>query len=211
MYLFFKKHSNLKAGFSLVELLVSIGIMTAIITVVVFNQRTYSDASNLSNTADVMSLSIAEAQAYGLAVKETSPGSVDFSAGYGISVSLLDDGSENGYVFFVDHNNSGHYDGDWSCSGGALSECFAKEEFAGGARISSFCVLRTQGADQCSTVSRVDVSFQRPNPDAGMVFFNAGGNIYSTPNLKGVSITLESDSGAERSVIIYTTGQVSVE
>ena len=211
MSLFFKKHPHKRRGFSLVELLVSVGIVTVILSIIVLNQRSYTESTTISNLAENMSLSLSEAQAYGLAVKEISPGTDDFTAGYGISVSMLEQGDELGFILFTDRNDSEHYDGDWSCDTGPSSECLEKVEFPEGYHIESFCVLRTTGADQCGEVRRADISFHRPNVEARMAFFNSGGNPFTTPNLKGVRITMESPSGLTKSVVVYTTGQLSVQ
>ncbi len=196
------------AGFSLIELLVSLGIAGVLLTVVVLNQRGYTEGALLSNTVDNLGLSVSQAQAYGLAVREKSPGTSDFLYGYGLSLSFLEDGGENGFIMFRDNNNSQYYDGGWPCG---VSECLEKTEFSGGNYIEDFCVLRTQGADQCGTVGRVDISFKRPVPDARIFLYNTGGNSYNLPNLKGVKIIIKSPSGLTRYVTVYVTGQISVQ
>ena len=95
---------NNKRGFSLVELLVSISIVSVLITVIIFNQRSYTDVAALSILADELSLTITQAQAYGIAVREFAPGSADFSASYGLSMNLLGTGSNSAYLFFADRN-----------------------------------------------------------------------------------------------------------
>lgn len=197
-------------GFSLVELLVSIGIMVAILTVVAFGQQGYTEATSLTNLADEIAINISQAQAYGIAVKEVETGSENFSSGYGISITLLEEGGEYVYINFADRNSPPnlYYDGDLNC---ATTECIEKVTLSRGNYIESFCVLRTQGADQCSVAERVDISFVRPDTDAKMTLFNSGGQSYTTPNLEGVEIKLMSPSGLSRSVIVYVTGQVSVQ
>ena len=197
-----------KSGFSLIELLVSLGIMGVLLTVIMFNQKSYTEAVLLANIADELSLSVVQAQTYGLAVKERATGSADFTSGYGVSLSFLEEGGEGGYIFFYDQNNTQYYDGGWPCG---VAECLERKEFSGGNYIDNFCIVRTQGADQCGTVARVDISFRRPNPDARIFFFNASGNSYYPQNLKGVKIMLESPGGLSKTVTIYTTGQISVQ
>ena len=198
-------------GFSLVELLVSLGIISVILSVVVSNQNTYTDSAALSNLADDLALSISKAQAYGIAVRELSTGSANFTASYGLSVSLLASGSETAYLFFADRNDNLIYDGDWTCQTGGASECLEKVDISRGNYIDSFCILRTNGADQCGTVERADINFTRPEPDAGLTFFNSGGQVFTLPNTAGVRITLKSPGGLVKDVVIYTTGQVSVQ
>src|SRR3989338_8163987 len=99
-------------GFSLVEVLISLGIIGIILTVVVSSQSDYTDTASISNLAEEISLTISEAQAYGIAVRELTPGSEDFSVSYGLSFSLLEENSNSTYVFFADRNSNDIYDGD---------------------------------------------------------------------------------------------------
>jgi len=200
--------SSFCLGFTLVEVLVTLGIMGVILSVILFNQRSYTEAATLLRVADELSLSIAQAQVYGLAVRESVSGSADFDSGFGVSLSFLESGGENGYIFFTDLNNSQYFDGGWPCG---VPECAQKVEFPMGIRIESFCVVRTAGSDQCNNVSRADISFRRPVPDARIFLYNNGGSSYYPPHLKGVRIVLRSPSGHTRSVTAYTTGQVSVQ
>jgi prepilin-type N-terminal cleavage/methylation domain-containing protein len=199
---------SFKKGFSLVELLVSLGIMGVLLSVIVFNQKSYTEAALITNVADNLGLTIAQAQTYGLAVKQRAPNTADFTNGYGVSLSTLEDGGEEGFIFFYDVNNSQYYDGGWPCG---VAECLEKMEFLGENYIEDFCILRTQGANQCGTTSRVDISFRRPEPDARILFFNSGGNTFTVPNMSGVKITLRSASGLRKYVTVYTTGQISVQ
>lgn len=200
--------SSKKQGFSVVELLISLGIVGVLLSVVILSQRGYTESAVLANTVDNLALSVNQAQAYGLAVKERSVGTSDFTNGYGLSITRLEPGAEKGFVFFRDNNNSQYYDGDFSCG---TQECVEKVVFSGGNYIDDFCVVRTQGADQCSTVGRVDISFRRPNPAARIYMFNTGGQSYNLPNLQGVKIIVKSPTGLTRYVTVYTTGQISVQ
>lgn len=203
-----KHHSR---GFTLIELLISISIMTIIVTVIMLNQRNYTDVAILRNTADVLGITLSEAQAYGIAVREREIGSADFASAYGISLTLLESGAQTGYIFFADRNNNLVYDNGWSCPADGSSECKEKIIFPGGAYVESFCILRSSGGDICNNVSRVDISFRRPEPEARLKFFNNGGNEYTPANINGAQIILRSPSGLTRQVKIYTTGQISVQ
>lgn len=198
-------------GFNLVELLVTIGIMFVILTVVLSNQSTYTDGAALSGLADELSLTISQAQAYGIAVRELTPGSSDFSAAYGLSVNLLGLGNEKAYLFFADRNGNQRYDGSWNCQTGPALECLERVDLSNGNYIDDFCIVRTNGADQCGSVRGADISFLRPEIEARIKLLNSSGQEYNPPNLKGLRIVLRSPLGKSRSVIIYPTGQVSVE
>ena len=203
-------HSRNNKGFTLVELVVSIAIMTVILTVVILNQSTYNDGIALTNLADEISLSISQAQAYGVGVKEFSTGSGEFSASYGLAFSLLASGSNSAYIYFADRNGNSLYDGNWTCPIGGASECLGKVNISRGNYISSMCIVLTSGSDLCD-VGRVDISFTRPSTEANMLFFDTSGQAYNPGSIKGAKITVMSPKGLSRSIIIYLTGQISVQ
>ncbi len=202
--------SHYSKGFSVVEVMVSLAIVAVILTVIVFNQSSYTDGAALGNLADEIGLSISQAQAYGIAVREFTPGSSDFSAAYGLTLSLLSGGSDSAYLFFADRNANSSYDGDWTCPVGGASECLERVDMKQGNRLDELCVVKTNGADQCN-VGRIDITFVRPNTEARLIFFNNDGQSYNPPNMKGARIMLKSPKGVSRSVVIYTSGQISVQ
>src|SRR6266481_8758790 len=73
-----------RRGFTLVELLVTIGITLVILGTLVFNQSHYSDSAALKNLADTIGLTVRQAQVYGVSVKEFNTGSNNFSSAYGV-------------------------------------------------------------------------------------------------------------------------------
>ncbi|MEK7147699.1 MAG: prepilin-type N-terminal cleavage/methylation domain-containing protein [Patescibacteria group bacterium] len=198
-------------GFSLVELLVSLGIMVTILSVVISSQSTYTDTQSINNLADEISLTLSQSQAYGTAVKEFSPGSANFSGAYGMSLSLLSSGSNKDYIFFADLNGNNIYDGDWNCQMGAGFECLEKVTTVRGNYIDSFCILRSGGlGEMCDVAKRVDIDYVRPNTSAQINFFDNGGQSLSVPNTNGVKIILKTPQGKSRSVLAYINGQISV-
>ncbi len=206
------------AGFSLVELLVSISIVALIMTVVISNQANYTDRANLTNLADEIGLSISQAQAYGVSTKEfpTNPG--EFNASYGLTFSLLGNpaGSSLAYLYFADRGNPSNkrYDdgGNWiTCTPGGASECLQKTNISGGNDIQSLCMIINLLADDCTTPRRIDISFDRPNTEAQIIFFNNLGNTYTNSAMIGARIILRSASGLTKSVLVYKTGQVSIQ
>lgn len=204
-------HKRKNLGFSLIELLVTMGIIVTILTVVTLNQSTYVESASLTNLADQVGSTIVQAQAYGIAVRELTPGSADFSASYGLSVSLLGSGSPTSYLFFADRNNNRAYDGDWSCLTGGLSECLEKTEIGRGNYVSGICIITSAGGDQCESARRADILFLRPDPEAVITFYSQGGEVLNASNKVGVKIKFQSPGGLIRSVSVYDNGQVSVQ
>ncbi len=203
--------SQSERGFTLIELMVSISIISVILLVVISNHGTYTENISLTNLADDIALSASQAQIYGIAVKEVSVGSSDFSASYGLTANLLSDGSNKAYLKFSDKNVDSVYNGDWSCQKGPSYECLEKVDILRGNYIYDLCVIRSSEGDQCNAVKRVDISYRRPNTSAIITAFNSGGQQYSPGNMVGVRILLRSPSGLSRSVAIYENGQVSVQ
>ena len=103
-----------KRGFTLIELLVSLAIMAVITTVIMFNQGNYTDAAALRNAADDLGLTFTEAQTYGIAVRERQADSSDFTSAYGVSITLLEQGAQTGYISFFDRNANEYYDSGWA-------------------------------------------------------------------------------------------------
>lgn len=214
MSLFSKSHRGFKSddgGFSVVELIVTLTIVTTLITVVVTNQSRYLDGAALSNLADEVGLTFSQAQAYGIAVKEVSPGSADFTSAYGLTFSLLGSGSPTAHLFFADRNVNGSYDGTWDCVTGGLNECLEKKDITRGNYIHQICAVRSSGGDECSGIGRVDITFVRPATQARLVFYNSSGALYVPANLLGARITFKSPGELSRSVLVYQTGQISVQ
>jgi len=204
----YSKHSF---GFTLVELMVSIAIVTVILTVIISNQSTYTDTAALAGLADEISLTISQAQVYSIGVKELSTGSQVFSSSYGLSFSLLsgNSGSNVDYIYFADRNGDLVYSGDWLCAtGGPSDECLSKTNITRGNLIQSMCVVLVSGPDVCD-VGRVDISFVRPDTEAQIKLFDLNGVAYPPTSMKGAKIMLVSPKGATRSVSVFSTGQIS--
>ncbi len=207
-----------KKGFTLIELLVSIGIMVLITSTVLISQNKYSSNISLSNLANDISLTIRQAQIYGVSVKELSAGSGDFSSAYGVDFNTTASGSNNAYIFFADRGSSkdGYYNDAWSCPIGGSSECLQKINLTSGNTISRLCIIRKNDNGVCVgnpsvLVDHVDVTFIRPSNAANILYFNNGGQIPGNSNYVGVEITVASATGATRSIVVYTTGQISVK
>ena len=207
-------------GFTLAELLVSIGIMIVITSTVLFNQSSYTSAISLTNLANDISLTIRQAQIYGVSVKQLQAGSNDFSSAYGVEFNTSSTGDPTGgsYIFFADRgvSKNGYYDGTWDCPVGGASECLQKIMTTSGNTISQLCILRTNDNGVCSgnpamLVNMIAITFLRPSNTANIVFFNNGGQVPNPSNIQGAQITVSSPTGLTHSVVVYTTGQISVK
>ncbi|TAL48936.1 type II secretion system protein [Patescibacteria group bacterium] len=205
-------------GFSLVEVLVSLAIIGLILAVVLYNQSDFSDKIALTNTANEIALDIREAQVSGVSVKEYQPSSNEFTFAYGVVFNLNSAAGTLGpksYIYFIDRGNvNGSYNTSaWStCAVGGATECLKINMLTRSNIISKICAIDSTNTNQCTpTVGRFDVTFLRPDPSARFVFRNSSGNVISFPNHKGARVYVQSPKGNQKSIFIYTSGQISVQ
>lgn len=180
-------------GFSLIELMVSVGILAVISTVVLANHTQFNSSVLLGSLAYDIALSVREAQVYGLSVRSFSN---EFQVGYGVRFS--DAGS---YAFFVDVNANREYDD-------GTDSIVRTYTLGRGHRVAQYCGITSSGVEYCSDsaspITHLDVVFLRPEPDA-VISSNEPG-VYSAAR-----IVVSAPSGATRTVEIASTGQISVQ
>ncbi len=188
-------------GFTLIELMVSIAIMVVITTVVVLNQSKLSEDIGLKNAVQDVSLSMRQAQVYGISVRETEPGSNNFQYGYGLDFDIT---HPNQYLSFYDKNLNGIYGGGWDCAG---PECLDVTDLMNNTSIKSICsMLSLSPLTYDCSASRVDIIFRRPSTQA-LISFNGAG---IAPVL-GAKVVFQSETGKTRSLIVFASGNIVVE
>ncbi|MES2214151.1 MAG: type II secretion system protein [Patescibacteria group bacterium] len=223
-------HARLKSGFTLLELLVSIGLMLIIISVVLSGQSTYTKRASLRNLANDIALTVRQAQVYGTSVQGFRPvaGSAEFTNAYGVHFNIsnnVDPAAKTVYTFFADRPQNGQpknqiYDSGPSCpplSTNPDSECIERSIIPGGNQIDDICLITLTGGFTCSnnsSISGVNVTFLRPETSANLVFMGNSGNALpfctQAQPCKGVRIKLLSPTGNTSTVDIYKTGQISI-
>ncbi len=207
-------------GFSVIEVIVTMAIMVAISTMIFINQKQFGTGTTLRNISNNLSLELRQAQVYGISVKEYSQSAYQaysinsFNAGYGVSFNIAapPTGDNTSYIFFNDErpsanqNPNGIYDSGISCPLGSTSECIDKTTLDSGYTITKLCTRRT-GVLDCSN-TELDVTFIRPNVEANIIF-NA--NPSASAGLNVACVEINSPDNKQNAVVIYTTGQVSVQ
>ncbi|HQU07704.1 MAG TPA: prepilin-type N-terminal cleavage/methylation domain-containing protein [Candidatus Paceibacterota bacterium] len=90
-------------GFTLLEMLIVLAIISVIIGIVVVNQRSFDNSIILSTTAYDVALSIREAEAYGFAGRGVTGGGgvVSFPVSYGTGIDF-NIATNNTYTLFAD-------------------------------------------------------------------------------------------------------------
>lgn len=182
-------------AFSLVELVVVIGIFSAISLVVLANHSRFNSSVLLGSLAYKIALSVREAQVYGLSVQGQSS---NFQVGYGVHFA-----GGTTYILFSDLNGNKKYDDE------PTDKIIKMYTLTQGHTVSDFCGIKIDGSRQCAAagvITYLDVAFFRPNPDALMT-----SDVFPNPSsYSSAEITVSSPAGSTRKVTIASTGQISV-
>lgn len=196
--------SKSTTGFTLVELLVSVSIVTVIMSLILFSYGTFNDNLALSAGGQEVAIAIRQAQTYGLNVSEATLGSSQFNKAYGIYFNPIVDPTH--YYIFVDSNSNKIYDVGSGCASGN-TECVEKLTLANNITISSIC-----DSSQCppTGVESLHITFLRPNPDADINFVSSGGGAVGGSQQTG-KIILTSPKGKTLTIDVESTGQISVQ
>jgi Tfp pilus assembly protein FimT len=203
--------SSLTRAFTLIELLVVCGIMVIVTSLILANNNEYGGQVLLQNFAYDVALSVRQAQVYGISVQRFGTGSSSvFSAGYGVDFNMS---TPSTYNIFADAvNPNGLYD---CTQPGVSCELVSAEAINRGYSISKLCAPAGNDAATCTSVSRVDVLFLRPEPDA--LITSCGSSCSTSCLLNGSAcaasarVVLQSPRGDTMSVSIQANGQIAVD
>lgn len=193
------KRCNKTRGFTLVEMLIVVGIFTVMSAIILANYPEFRGRSALDNLAAQVATVFREAQVYGISVRGIES-DVAFGTGYGVRINLS--ASEIDIQLFADKNKNKVYD-----AGDAQLETF---RLTGGERITELCAPSCVGAGgvvgtRPSSVKSLSAVFERPNPDA---YFSVEDQL---ANVQSISIRVQNRSGSyARCIEVFTTGQISV-
>lgn len=181
------KSLNNKKAFSLVELLVTISILVVISSILFLNHTQFNSSILLENLAYEVSLTIRQAQAYGINVRQ-SGGS--FDEAYGVFFNK----NFNEFLIFADtypvDSPNLIYDAD-------QDEIVDRLGVARGNKIETLCA----GSD-CE-IDSLNISFVRPDPSA---IIKVGSQEYET-----AEIIILSPKGERKSVFVNKVGQITVK
>lgn len=208
-----KIKSQIKSGFTLVEMIVVIAIFSLIMSVALWNQRELNNNILITNLAYEIALAIRETQAYGIGVRTNTvnPTSADFQKAFGLHVDLANDKQ---WVLFQDKNNDSIY---------SVDETFAIYKFQNqnGNRIVALCIdhpatspcfRHTEATPLGSSYITLDILFKRPNPEA---MFQGDKGLGSGPvvGLQGPAYIVVNTPNNKncRAIVVEATGQIKVE
>ncbi len=195
-------------GFTLVETLAALGIFVFITLIVFVGNNRFNNTILLTNLAYDVSLTVARAQSYGVSVKQFGSGAESFNVGYGVHFRLCGttadttEADDVSFVLFADANRNQYYE--------KPGEFLERYLIRRGNGVSNLYWLDSFGSASPLGAGGVDISFERPDPDASFVFFDCDGNIVSH-NAQAVRLEVISPAGLTKNIKIETTGQISVQ
>lgn len=179
-------------GYTLIELLIVTGIFVIVSGIVLANNARFGGMITLENFAYDVALSIRQAQVYSIAVQRV--GSNDYGSAYGM---YFTSGSPATYELFADTLTvNGLYDS---------GELLQVTNMNGGYKVSSLCVRTVGATAETCGLSRLDITFKRPEPDA---YIRSDG--VTTLHEAGRIIVI-SPRGETADIVIESTGQISIQ
>lgn len=197
------------AGFSVLELIVALAIFVMITATLLFNYNSFNKRITLDTLAHQVAQWVRGAQVSAMSVKRSRADTGVFP-GYGLHFDMTKPGL---FVYFADLNGNKVYDAGGTC-GSALSECELEIPILQGNRLYSLCGDLPSGGittSQCGalgTSQTFDILFVRPDPDA-IIQGDLNGGAFPTPYSRA-EVTVISPKNYQRTVAVWTTGQVSV-
>ncbi len=195
-----KQNTQPQSGFSLIELMVTISIVTLITVVVMVKYSSFNNVVILKSQAYELALDIREAQVFGVSVSVGE----DINAirqAYGIYVDLS---NPKQYMLFRDSSNNLLYD-----PGEEIGELYTIDSRF---TFLSICTITGSNSPVCGsdTNTKASIAFKRPDFDAklGAVI---GGTTITNPDEIQIKIAIASDPSQFRTVSVYSSGQISVQ
>jgi type II secretory pathway pseudopilin PulG len=180
-----------KNGFTVVELIVTIGILIVITALILADYPEFSQRMSLKKTSQEIALVVHQAQAYGLGVREFIPGSGVYP-GYGIH---FDSSSPDSFLLFADLNGNKLYDGD--------AEKVELFKIKTGEAIYDLCGNEKNTPPGVCSLNTMDIVYFRPAP---VVSLRSGAFTYADAEIK-----IKSQHAGIKEIIIWLSGQISIE
>lgn len=227
----FKKISlpNINSGMTFIELVVVMGIFTAIAGTVLFNYRDFSDGVHLQNLAQEIALQGKRAQTLASQGRKPILSSAqlqnpalipaDWVSSYGIAFRPQE--NPQSFIFYFNSFDPNEEDSNarllefWDfttnyvgCGSQQESECVEEINITDGSYIEFIC-LNIEPQPTCNTENlslELHVSFTRPFLESYIV-----GDDYGTP-VSNAFVKISSRDGSQKRYIeFWSTGQISVQ
>ena len=205
-----RSFSSRSSGFTLIELMVSIGIFIFLTALVVANYGSFNDDSLLTSMAYDVALAMRDAQSYGLNVQAFNSGNtfnypygMDFTSSNSTQMTLFADA-------YPSNGNNSYGDGVYNASSG--DSAITVYTFARGGSIKCLYVSNSTLPTICpttgNTITSVDITFKRPNPNA---IIRANGDPTGSPYAYAEIQIQNATKTSTRSIIVNETGEIAVQ
>jgi len=217
----FKKNKtpSTMSGFTLMELVVVMGIFIIITTILLVNHTKFNSDIVLQNITHNVALTVRQAQTYGMSVKGYGTGVSTLFPGYGTYFNITL--PREFYLFADSDGDKNMLNNPTDCVQG-VEECSEKILLKGGGEyIYAICgnlkndgvpVFNTiddvEGIPNCNIMDTLNIVFTRPDPDAYISGYVDGtGYVYYSD----AEIVIASPNKDVKTVVVWSTGQISVE
>ncbi len=203
-----KHHSSLTRGFSILEMIIAIGIFALLTTLLVAKYGNFNRGLLITNLAFDVALEIRNAQSNSINVKY---GTAGYDYPYGVHFTSVETADPELPVYpantlvtsFVDVSPDtppfdGHYNYD---SDSPRSRLIIKR----GSKIDKICVGKNEYDCTLAANERevVDITFRRPNPNA---IITSNGEVFDYTEIR----VKAADNNRKR-IIVRSTGQIEVQ
>ncbi len=199
----------MRRGFTLVEIIVVVGIVALIAAVALANFPAFRGRLALDRQAGTLALGLRTAQQFSTGVRRFE-GYTFTTSDKPASCSELFEAQFPAYALSIDMADPNQYRivADPDCD--RISDTFPGDTISENAlennvHIQELCTNIDNGTS-CNDVGKLDVWFIRPSPT---VLFTVDGT--PDPSVSSAKIIMGLDDGSRRSVVIRTTGQISIQ
>lgn len=226
----YKEKQRTSRGFTLIELLVVIAIFSMMTGLILANYSGFDSSIVLENTAYEVALEIRQAQSFGLGVRQAVSVNDVFPA-YGVKIPTLSATPVREAFLFSDipptgfPTGDGRYDGGEFCVPGS-GECVeklmmqkyyvyalcgnVKKHLGAGTVFRTTADVASSGASAYCDKESLEILFTRPDPDAVSKGY-IGGSLDTESPYDDAEIIIATPRGDVRTVVVWLTGQITVE
>ncbi len=193
---------NCNRGMTYVELIVVLSIFSVLSSVAIYNYGDFQSSVDIKNLASDIALQIVKAQKDSLSgLLPLQVVKTDWKPSYGVQFDLSK-GETQSFIYFVDANNSGTFDGiDEQLNDVLISK--------GSYYISGIEVFYWEkGSPGVPKLDNLTITFSRPN--SGAVIKDNGGLIESA-YLNYVGIVIRSPKGVTSMIKVYASGRIQID
>ena len=186
-------------GFSLIELMVAVGILTLINIMIFASYPEFSQRMALKRTSEEVALIVRQAQVYALGIKRSVSGGDDY-----LDIGVhFDKNDSKSLILFADEDGDETYDAGGGC-GSTGAECFQEFKIETGDYISE---LQVCDSTSCENIENdgLDIIYPRAR---SMAIITADSGI-TTPS--SANVTIKSPRGKERLIKIWVSGEISIK